>query len=485
MHRPHGDDDPRQLLGRGWLLAKHQADLVEQAVFLLGVARPARGHHVLPGVLAAAASGNDVVDVLGVGTAVLAPVTVAGEHSPTVQRRPGAERDLYEVREANHRGHGERGPFRVQLLVGGVQDLGLLLQHEHHRPPNGHDAQRLVGRVEHQRLGHGSVPGARRWWHAHGSRGLQERARTSGSPGDAGVLPTPVQVGDDVHGLRLLGRVAVLRVQAEAEVLGIGHRQQRPPAPPSRPCQSGNLRQGCGPQSGPRHDGDTDPPPPAPAHPGSRTPRQPTAAAPTNGPFSPSPTGTMRAPLENSSRARASSSDWAAAKNGSPKPRATDPPTTANRRSRRLTTDATARPTSVPVRTMVPASASAAGRPVTAAIAGPDASASRHPWPPHAHARPSGSTITWPMWPALPDSPSSSRPSSTMPPPTPVETTMAMKSSTSAAAPRQPSPSASAFASLSTNVGSPVASASRERKGKRRHPGMFSGETSSPPRVIG
>ena len=45
--------------------------------------------------------------------------------------------------------------------------------------------------------------------------------------------------------------------------------------------------------------------------------------------------------------------------------------------------------------------ASAAGRPVIAAIAVPDASASRHPWPPHAQRRPPGTTTTWPMWPAL------------------------------------------------------------------------------------
>ena len=53
---------------------------------------------------------------------------------------------------------------------------------------------------------------------------------------------------------------------------------------------------------------------------------------------------------------------------------------------------------------------------------------------------PSGSTITWPMWPALPSAPSSSRPSSTMPPPTPVDTTMARSRARPGAAPRQPSP---------------------------------------------
>ena len=89
------------------------------------------------------------------------------------------------------------------------------------------------------------------------------------------------------------------------------------------------------------------------------------------------------------------------------------------------------------------------------------------------------------MWPALPSRPSSSLPSSTMPPPTPVETTMAMKSVQPAAAPTHPSPSANALASLSTNVGSPVNSARRARSGNDRHPAMFRGDTSSPPGLIG
>jgi hypothetical protein len=74
-----------------------------------------------------------------------------------------------------------------------------------------------------------------------------------------------------------------------------------------------------------------------------------TAAAPTSGPSRPSPAGTIRAPLENSSRDTRSNSAWAAAKNGSPNPSATEPATTASRRSSRLTTEPTARPTNVPV----------------------------------------------------------------------------------------------------------------------------------------
>ena len=93
--------------------------------------------------------------------------------------------------------------------------------------------------------------------------------------------------------------------------------------------------------------------------------------------------------------------------------------------------------------------------------------------------------MMWPTWPALPSRPSSRRPSTTMPPPTPVDTTMAMKSSCPAAAPTHPSPSANALASLSTKVGSPVSAARRDRRGNDRHPAMFRGDTSSPPGLIG
>ena len=94
----------------------------------------------------------------------------------------------------------------------------------------------------------------------------------------------------------------------------------------------------------------------------------------------------------------------------SPNPSATEPPTTASFRSTIAPTDASARPTSMPVRSMIACGARCGGRPVSSSIAGPLQYASRQPTPPHAHGRPSGSTTTWPMWPALPSRPCSSRP---------------------------------------------------------------------------
>ena len=167
-------------------------------------------------------------------------------------------------------------------------------------------------------------------------------------------------------------------------------------------------------------------------------------------------------PRGNSRRADDRARPGRRRRTASPKPRATEPATTARRRSSSAPPTPRARPTSSPVRSIV-----SAGRPRRPAAGDrrrspcPTPRPRGSPRPPHTHGRPSGSTMTWPMWPALPAAPSSSRPSSTMPPPTPVDTTMARKSRSPAAAPRQPSPSASALASLSTTVGRPTRSRTR------------------------
>ena len=179
----------------------------------------------------------------------------------------------------------------------------------------------------------------------------------------------------------------------------------------------------------------------------------------------------------NDNRARELTSACAAAKNGSPKPSATEPPTIARLKSTTAASDASARPRSSPVRSMMAIGARCGGRPVSASIAGPQAYASRQPMPPHAHGRPSGSTTMWPMWPALPSRPLSRRPLLMMPPPTPVPTTTPTMFVSPRAAPHHVSPSMSAFASLSTYTGNDVASTSAACNSKFSHVGMCSGET--------
>ena len=105
-------------------------------------------------------------------------------------------------------------------------------------------------------------------------------------------------------------------------------------------------------------------------------------------------------------------------------PSATEPATTARRRSSSAATDVSARPDqnarrarSSPARGLGRAAGDRGDR--RSRGLGFEAT----PCPTDTR-RPSGSTTMWPMWPALPASPSSRRPSSTMPPPTPVDTTI-------------------------------------------------------------
>ena len=61
-------------------MAELHADLVKQMVPLAGIAAAASSDYVVPGVQAATGTGHNVVDVLGLGTAVLAAVAVSGEN---------------------------------------------------------------------------------------------------------------------------------------------------------------------------------------------------------------------------------------------------------------------------------------------------------------------------------------------------------------------------------------------------------------------
>ena len=317
----------------------------------------------------------------------------------------------------------------MQRLAGVVQHLGLAIEHEHHRPPAGHDAQRFVGGVEHE-----------------GPRHRRERtcALSAGTGAFRDGLDllqaAPPEVGHEVARARSGGRRARRRPsragsggsrgRAAAGTAG-GATTRAGPArtPGGRPWPTAT---GGAPR--PARPARTSSPTSAPTLPMAqdRVARAP-AARPRRrrraGRRRRGPPGTMRAPRAKSRRAERSSSAWAAAKKASPKPSATEPATTARRRSSRFATEAT-RPADEPAR---PAPAPRRRPPPPVARCGrrsrcPTPRPRGSPRAPQAHGRPSGSTMTWPMCPALPSAPSRRRPSSTMPPPTPVDTTMAMKS---------------------------------------------------------
>ena len=86
-------------------------------------------------------------------------------------------------------GHGTSQPLGVELGVVTGDDLGLLLQDQHHRPPNRHDAQRLEPGVEHQGPAQAAhLLRGRHGWRASGSLPI--------------VVAAPAQVHDDVGRVR-------------------------------------------------------------------------------------------------------------------------------------------------------------------------------------------------------------------------------------------------------------------------------------------
>src|SRR5262249_14686635 len=146
---------PEARMWRAWRPVEPETGLAWETVFLARVARAAARHDVLPRVRAAARTRDHVVDVLGRPVAVLATVTVAREHRAARQRHPVAMRHPHEVDEPDHRGHGHDGALGVELGTVALDHLGLLLQHEDDRSPNGHDAQRLEAGIQQQRSTHG------------------------------------------------------------------------------------------------------------------------------------------------------------------------------------------------------------------------------------------------------------------------------------------------------------------------------------------
>ncbi len=89
-----------------------------------------------------------MVEILGRGAAVLAPMVVAGEDSPARQRRRSPEGHPYEVNQAYDCRDRDHPALGVELGAVAVDDLRLLLEHQNDRAARGHDTQRLETGVQ-------------------------------------------------------------------------------------------------------------------------------------------------------------------------------------------------------------------------------------------------------------------------------------------------------------------------------------------------
>ena len=219
--------------------------LVRKSVLLAGVARPARGHDVLPRMGTAARAGHHVVEVLGGSPAVLTPTTVASEDVAARQRCHGPVGNAHELHETDHTRNCDRPPLRAQHTAARLENLGLTTQDEYDRPPHRDDRQRLETGIEQQYARHALSPRRRR----------SSPARPSSDPlGGA----APLEVPNDLVGLRsAVGPVGGF--DPEPHVRRIGSRDSRrdpPPVPGHRPETLPDRRD---PEPGPDDDCPQDP----------------------------------------------------------------------------------------------------------------------------------------------------------------------------------------------------------------------------------
>jgi len=128
-----------------------EAHLIEKAVLLAGVATATAGHHVVPAVCPSSTARNDVIDVLGLCAAVLAPMTVASEDRSTGHSHASLMRNPDVIDQPNDGRFGKPGPSRVKVVTRPVDENRLVGKNENESTSRGDDRQRLERSVQHGR----------------------------------------------------------------------------------------------------------------------------------------------------------------------------------------------------------------------------------------------------------------------------------------------------------------------------------------------
>jgi hypothetical protein len=99
-----------------------------------------------------------MVDVLGLGAAVLAAVAVTSKYRPPVEGNVGLVRDAHKVSEAHNRWLVDADAGRMEHMARPGQQLSLCLEHEQQRSSGGHNAERLVRSIQDEGSRHAPRP---------------------------------------------------------------------------------------------------------------------------------------------------------------------------------------------------------------------------------------------------------------------------------------------------------------------------------------
>jgi hypothetical protein len=99
-----------------------------------------------------------VVDVLRLGTAVLATMAVPHENGAPIERDVALVRHSYKVRKPHDRGFVDHYVSRTEHPARCSQKLCLRLQDKEKSTPSGHNAEGLVTGIEDERSRHDLAP---------------------------------------------------------------------------------------------------------------------------------------------------------------------------------------------------------------------------------------------------------------------------------------------------------------------------------------
>lgn len=136
-------------------MSAHAPSQVGDTAITLHVVAPATGrHHVLPLVRSTPAAGHDMVEAGRWSTAVHAPTTITREHATSGDRYMHPMRHSHVSIESHDAGHRNRLTLTMNDIVSDLNGRGLVAEYEHKGSALAHNAERLVGRIEDQRLAH-------------------------------------------------------------------------------------------------------------------------------------------------------------------------------------------------------------------------------------------------------------------------------------------------------------------------------------------
>ena len=158
-----------------WSPPEDETGLGRRPAAFSGVAPPTGRNNIVPAVFAALHLGDNVVNILGRGAAVLTAVVIPHEYRSAGDRYRSCIRHRHISTESDDRWHIKYTGRRVPRQTQRSNKIRTLSQQKHNSPSCGDHRQRLVARIEDKCAGHPRIVPAR---HARTSADVRHEMTT-------------------------------------------------------------------------------------------------------------------------------------------------------------------------------------------------------------------------------------------------------------------------------------------------------------------